>query len=345
MVDSFLEEDHASIDPDLPDVLRTMAERRAGRSWHKHGSFKEHLYGTFRMLHLWGQPREIQYCGLLHSVYSNEYVDLALFDPGEGRPLLRGRVGAEIEEMVYLFCTMPRNQFVAELVQSEKTPRQGMLLSDGRGTEVRLSPQQVATFLVITVADFAEQWYSWQEDTMSGYPATGQVPTAPHWAASLWPGPLRPGSSGLSLVSRLARHLPAFDLPVPPIFSRCTCTLAPVDEAAACALYWQAAMLNVPLISSRAVLALLTEAIRLNPWVAEPRLLLSQLALIDGRFDEAGASAREGYRLLCTWGAQWDKRVSWQGWVIWARMLLQSARERSWPATLRQHNNLGFIRT
>lgn len=344
LVDAFLEDDHAAIDPALPALVRLMAQHRAGRSWHKHGSFKDHLYGTYRVLTLWRQPREICLCGLLHSVYSNEYVDLALFDPKEGRDTLRQELGTDVEAMVHRFCEMPRNDFVTQLAGPGATPKEGMTLSDGRGKSIRLSSAEVAAYLVITVADFVEQWYSWQEGTMSGYPYTADVQTQAGWAATLWPGPFRPGSSGLALVSRLARHLPAFGLPVPTVFDRCTKVIDEQQEAAAAALYWQASELQFSLVSKATVRAFVLEAVHLNPWVAEPRLLAAQLDLIDGQFDSAAEHARRGYELLRTWGVQWDKRVSWQGWVIWARLLMQKARERAWPTTLRLHNNLGLVR-
>lgn len=345
LVDAFLEEDHAAIDADLPRFLRLMGERRAGRSWHKHGSFKDHLFGTYRMLVLWGQPREVCLCGLLHSVYSNEYVDLALFDPESGRSVLREHMGPQLEAMVHLFCAMPRNDFVTQLAAAPAPMGQdGMVLHDAQGQAWPLDRGQVAAFLVITVADFVEQWYSWQEDTMSGYPATGSKDVAQHWGASLWPGPFRPGASGLALASRLAAHLVGLGLPVPPVFGGCTGVLAPAAEAAASALYWQAVSLDVPLVSTAVARSLLAEAVRLNPWVGEPHLQLAQLLLIEEDFDAAARHAREGLRLLQGWGVQWDKRVSWAGWIVWARLLLQKAQDKSWPRTLRQHNNLGLVR-
>jgi hypothetical protein len=344
LVDAFLEDDHAAIDPDLPRWVAMMAGRRAGRSWHKHGSFRDHLFGVYRTLVLWGQPREVCLCGLLHSVYSNEYVDLALFDPADGRDVLRESVSERLEAMVHLFCEMPRNEFVTTLAALETLPPGPMVLRNAQGRQFTLEREQIAAFLVITVADLAEQWYSWQEDTMSGYPHTGQVATAPAWAATLWPGPFRPGSSALALASRLARHLLHLGLPVPPVFDGCTSVLAAEDEAAAAALYWQVAQLDVPLVAPAVARALLLQAVRLNPFVGEPHLQLAQLALIEGDFDAAGRHAGRGLELLQNWGVQWDKRVTWQGWILWARLLIQNAREKKWPHTLRQHNNLGLIK-
>jgi hypothetical protein len=344
LIDAFLDEEYAAIDPELPLLIRLVSDRRAGRSWHKHGSFKDHLYGVYRMLTLWRQPRDVCFAGLLHSVYSNEYVDLALFDPRDGRAILQERVGAGLEEMVHLFCAMPRNEFVTELASAPTPPREGMVLRGAQGDLFRLSAAQVAAFLVITVADLVEQWYSWQEDTMSGYPTTGDALTGPNWSATLWPGPFRPGSSALSLASRLARHLPALGLPVPPVFDHCTKTMEGADEAAAAALYWQAATLQGPHVSPGVTRALLNEVVRLNPYVAEPHLLAAQLALVESDFDSAAVHAAHGHRLLSAWGVQWDKRVSWNGWIIWARLLAQYAREQTWPQTLRRHNNLGLIK-
>lgn len=342
LVDAFLEDDYRAIDPDLQRIKQLMASRGAGRSWHKHGTFKDHILGTYRALVLWGQPREVCLCGLLHNVYSNEYADLALFDPHEGRQVLRDCLGAEQEEMIHLFCTMPRNAFVAAFAEASQVPRDGLTLRAG-GTSVSLTRERVAAYLVITVADLVEQWHSWQEDTMTGYPRTDDVDARALWIFSLWPGPLSPGSSALSLASKLASHLPSLGLPVPPIFDRCTRVLEADDEAAANALYWQAATVSVPLVSPPAARHILLQAIRHNPWVAEPHLLLAQLAMIEADFETAAAHADRGYRLCRAWGVPWDKRVSWQGWTIWARMLRQKACGRSWPQTLEIYNSLGLV--
>jgi len=119
--------------------------------------------------------------------------------------------------------------------------------------------------------------------------------------------------------------------------------LDPQREAAAAALYWQVATLQMPHVAPASARALLSEAIHLNPWVAEPHLLAAQLALIEGDFSAASALALQGGRLLLSWGVQWDKRVSWPGWVIWSRLLAQKAQECDWPDTLRRHNNLGLV--
>nr|WKF59116.1 hypothetical protein HUO10_003625 [Paraburkholderia busanensis] len=342
-VDAWLADDHAAIDPDYAHSLALLNRCRAGQSWHKHGTFRDHLTGVYRMLKLWGQDRETCLCGLFHSVYSNEYVDLALFDPQHGRSVLAEHLGADVEATIHLFCTIPRTAFVNELLACDAVPAQGLRLTRADGETFGLTRRQTAMFLVVTVADLVEQWYSWQEDTMAGYPHTGHVPAAPLWSVTLWPGPFRPGSSALHLASRLARHLPALGVPVPPVFEACTRTLPQADEAAASALYWQVSAQGMPLVQPRAARHLLEAAIERNPWVGEPYLLLAQLDLMAGEFDAAREAALRGLALLSGWGVSWDKRVSWQGWIVWGRLLAQKAARREWPDTLRDFNNLGWV--
>jgi hypothetical protein len=343
LVDAFLADDYPAIDPHLPEVMRLLNERRAGQSWHKHGTFKDHLVGTFRMLKLWGQPSETAYCGLFHSVYSNEYVDLALFDPAHERYVLRDLLGAETESLIYRFCTIPRTAFMRDVLARERIPADGLRLTGPDGSVHALDRRETGTYLVVTMADLLEQWYSWQEDTMSGYPGFGPVDAKTMWNVTLWPGQFRPGSSALSLVSRLARFLPDLDLPTPPVFDNCTGLLAQDDEAAAVALYWQVATQSTPHVSPVHARRILERAVALNPFVAEPRLLLAQIALLQDDFETAERHAEAGADLIAGWGIQWDKRIPWEGWTVWARLLASRARQRVWPRTLHEHNNLGLV--
>lgn len=343
LVDAFLADDHLAIDPSLPEVMALLNQRRAGQSWHKHGTFKDHLLGTFRMLKLWGQPSETAYCGLFHSVYSNEYVDLALFDPAHERYVLRELLGAEGEALVYRFCTIPRTAFMRDVLARERIPADGLRLTDAGGTVHALDRRETGIYLVVTMADLLEQWYSWQEDTMSGYPEFGPVDAKTMWSATLWPGQFRPGSTALSLVSRLARFLPELDLPTPPVFERCTRVLSLDDEGAAAALYWQVATQSTPQVSPVHARRLLERAVALNPFVAEPHLLLAQIALLQDDFATAERHADAGAERISEWGIQWDKRIPWAGWTVWARLLASRARQRVWPRTLHEHNNLGLV--
>ena len=343
-VQDFLAEDFTAIDPELQPLLAVLNKRRMPECWHKHGSFRDHLIGVYRILALWSQPREAQLLGLLHSVYSNEYVDLPLFDAKGGRGDLVSLVGEEVESLIHSFCTIPRNEFAIALLERDEIPAGGLVLTNSDGAKFALDRRRVGIFLSVTLADLAEQWFAWQDNIMAGYPhVTSDRPANGHWGAVMWPGPMRPSMANWSLLSRLARHMPALDLPVPPIFDYCTVALSPEDEAEAAALYWQVANDQIRPTSNDSVSQALGTVIARNPWAAEPRLMLAQLSLMDGDFQRAEDQAQRGLELLCQWGTPWDKRIPWSGWVAWARVLLQGAQDRTWPETIRNHNNLGMV--
>ncbi|MBP6780272.1 MAG: tetratricopeptide repeat protein, partial [Ottowia sp.] len=197
-----------------------------------------------------------------------------------------------------------------------------------------------------SMADFCEQWFAWQEDIYAGFPFLHQTPQAVHWAAALWPGPMRTPSRMYALISRLGAALrhPALQgrLPMPPVFDHCTRVLAEGDEAAASALYWSVVQQQQPLVQPQATIATLEQAVRLNPWVGEPQMLLAQLYLIAGRHDDARAAAEGALQCYGSWGNAWDKRVQWDAWIAWARILRQGAITRDWPERLDKLNNVAL---
>jgi hypothetical protein len=342
-----LAEDWATVDPALPGQLALILGRSAGEDWHKAGTFKDHLQGVYRTLALWNQPRDVKLLGLFHSVYSNEYVDLKLFDAAGNRGRLAEALGAETERLIHLFCTMPRTLFTQRLLTMEQLPDSGVLLAPEGKPAVHLSPREVALFAIATIADIAEQWHSWQDEVYAGFPFMKPRLIRENWPAALWPGPLKPTTCMLSVLSRLAAPLgdmpDEFGLPVPPVFARCTATLAQADEMAAAALYWQAVTRGLPSAGMGPTHAALESCIGHNPFVAEPRLLLAQLGLIAGDWAMAANHARAGLALLQDWGVAWDKRIAWSGWVAWARILVQSAEAGRWPETLGGLNSLGLV--
>ena len=343
-----LADDWARVDPELPALLEMLFARSAGEDWHKAGTFKDHLLGVCRTLTLWDQPREVRLLGLFHSVYSNEYVDLKLFDASGNRAELAAAVGEEAERLIHTFCIMPRSLFMRRLLEEGDLPEEGMVLEREGKPDVLLSMRDVAVFAIATVADIAEQWHSWQDEIFTGFPGP-QKPrrVAEHWAAALWPGPLKPTASALSMLSRFAKPLgdmpPEWALPVPPVFARCTAVLEPADEMAAASLYWQAVTRALPIGSPDPTRRALEGAVAHNPYVAEPRLLLAQLALAAGDWETARDHAEAGLALLSDWGTAWDKRIAWSGWVAWARILRQSAETRRWPELLGGLNGLGLV--
>lgn len=345
---SLLDEDWLAKDADLAPVLPVVLARGVGHDWHKAGTFRHHLVGVARSLAQWQQPRDVRLLGLLHSVYGNAFVDLVKFDAGHERGRLRDLVGDTAEQLVYLFCTVNRAQFTQRLLAGEVEADGSVSverIGKAQGT-VRLGAYEVAAFLVVSMADFMEQWFSWQDDIFSGFPQVAHRPQSVHWMASLWPGPMRPSARMVHRISRLGEALrhPALSalLPLPPMFAGCTRALTAADEAAATSLYWSVIQQDQPLVQADAAIAVLEQAVRHNPWVGEPQMVLAQLYLSAGRRDEARAAAESALQLFSQWGNAWDKRVQWEAWVAWTRILLQSANEGTLPERLDKLNNLAL---
>ena len=342
---TLLDEDWLAGDADLAPVLPTVLARGVGQDWHKAGTFRHHLVGVARSLALWQQPREVRLLGLLHSVYGNAFVDLVKFDPASERARLRGLVGAEAEELVFLFCQRPRAQFVQRVLECAIAADGSVLLQDASG-EHRLTAHQVAAFIVVSMADTIEQWFSWQDDIYSRFPNVQHRPQAVHWAASLWPGPMRPSGRMLHQISLLGRALahPALSglLPTPPVFDHCRQALSAADEAAATALYWSVIQQDQPLVDLDVATAVLEQAVRHNPFVGEPQMVLAQLYLSAGRNADAEQAAASALQQFSAWGNAWDKRVAWDAWVAWTRILLQSAQTGRWPERLDKLNNVAL---
>ncbi len=347
---ALLDDEWLARDADLAPVLPVVLARGVGQDWHKAGTFRHHLVGVARSLSVWQQPRDVRLLGLLHSVYGNAFVDLVKFDAASERQRLQDLVGRDAEHLVHLFCTMSRAQFVQKVVAGEIEPDGGLqvdLNGPAPRQSVRLSAYEVAAFTVVSMADTIEQWFSWQDEVYSRFPAADTSRRqAVHWAASLWPGPMRPTARMVSQVAALGQALqhPALSmqLPLPPVFDRCSAPLAAQDEAAAAALYWSVVQLAQPLVDLDGAVATLEHAVRLNPWVGEPRMVLAQLYLSAGRAEAAAEAARGALAQFCAWGNAWDKRVQWDAWVAWTRILLQCAEEGGWPERLDRLNNLAL---
>ncbi|MEQ6437049.1 DUF6817 domain-containing protein [Comamonas sp. w2-DMI] len=347
---ALLGEEWLARDADLAPLLPVVLERGVGQDWHKAGTFRHHLAGVARSLALWRQPRDIRLLGLLHSVYGNAFVDLVKFDAGSERGRMQALIGEAAEHLVYLFCTMSRTQFVQKLLAGELAADGSMTLHRN-GPEPRqtitLTPHEVAAFAIVSMADSMEQWFSWQEDIYSRFPhVDGTRQQSVHWAASLWPGPMRPSSRMLGQIAGLGLALqhPGLRerLPLPPVFGQCSQALDAGAEAAAVALYWSVVQLDQPLVDADAAIATLEQAVRLNPWVGEPQMVLAQLYLGAGRDAEAALAAESALQCFSAWGNAWDKRVQWDAWIAWTRILLQSAREGSWPQRLDKLNNIAL---
>ncbi|KAJ0963952.1 hypothetical protein J5N97_029074 [Dioscorea zingiberensis] len=401
----FLRGDLSSIDPSLPSLVSTLRSAGAADCWHKHGSFLSHLLGVHRILSLWSAPPALPLAGLFHSAYSNSYVNLAIFDPSTSRAAVRDLIGAPAERLVHLFCVVPRHALIHDHLlshyPSDDELRHHLLLSDASlhaaksnsifdptepwrlklqsilpshgltvkhiktGEDVPLSRRVVASFLLMTIADFSDQLFSFQDELFLN--DNGRLDFSGNNFTALWPGDGKPGlwmnsaSRMAALYNLIVREEEIFteerkkqdgedhvrydedviELVIPPIFESCTQVLGAKEQIEGRDLYWEAVSGGGGVEKAE---RLLKESIEKNPFVGEAYIVLGQVYLGMGRYEEGEKVVEKGLRLMLEWGSSWDKRMGWEGWVAWGRVLLMKAREKDWPQTSWGILNLGLVK-
>ncbi|GAV81488.1 hypothetical protein CFOL_v3_24943 [Cephalotus follicularis] len=402
----FLRGELETVDKSLPSLVSVLRSVGAGECWHKHGSFLDHLVDIYRILKIWKAPDSVCLCGLFHSAYSNSYVNLAIFDPNTGRDVVRSHVGEAAERLIHLFCIIPRQPLIHDdllfkysdteifvhLKLSEVSlrnakekglfnkedvwrkkigsilPENGVVVKHIKtGEDVIVTRRVVAVFLMMTVADFSDQLFGFQDVLFNN--VDGQLEFSGNNFAALWPGDGKPGL-WMESISRMAALYTLIvreeeiiveerkraggvgvdkerdediELVVPPVFHNCTSILNAKEQIEARDLYWEAVCDTSKRGLERAE-ELLLRCVEKNPFVGEPHVVLGQVYLTKGRFEDGEREAAKGLTLLLEWGSPWDKRMSWGGWVSWARVLLMKAKENSWPQTSWGILNLGLVR-
>jgi hypothetical protein len=334
-------------------AIELLKERNAHRCWHKHSTFLDHLVGVADILRLWNQDELLRLVGLFHSAYSNSYVNLALLDPKAERHVLRDAIGSEAEKMVFLFCSIDRQEIVVNtLLKQGLIPKEGLTVPNIRGgADVYLSPETLFRLVVFTAADTSDQYFGWQDALWGGGGTAGSMlipgEDAPerHNPTVIWPGISRPGL-WMSYVSRLAQvaatYTASLSLPMPPIFDSGSHILSVEKEAKARDLYWSVVTEEAP---ADAVESTLEQCISANPWAFEPRVLLAQKRLQARNFTGAVEAATRALELQHQWGTTWDKRVALGAWVAWTRVLLQRAQSQEpWPSNSWMVNNFGLVK-
>jgi hypothetical protein len=345
---------------DESDAIRRsidlLKRRGAHLCWHKHSSFLDHLVGVSDILWLWGQDESLRLVGLFHSAYSNSYVNLALLNPETERHILRDVIGETAEAVVFMFCSINRQDIVVNtLLKQGFIPAEGLTVPNIRGgPDVYLSPDVLFRLAVFTMADIADQYFGWQDDLFGGGGThgsmiiPGQDDQDRHEPTALWPGICKPGL-WTSYVSQLARVAASFvNSPMntaassmPPVFDSGSRTLSVESDALARDLYWSVVNEDVPYDQ---VAAVLESCIAANPWVFEPRVLLAQRRLQAGNFTGAVEAASQALDLQHQWGSAWDKRMALNAWVAWTRVIKQRAEAREpWPNNSWGVNNLGLV--
>lgn len=118
------------------------------------------------------------------------------------------------------------------------------------------------------------------------------------------------------------------ELVIPPVFEGCTRILGLQEQIEARDLYWEAVCES----THKGAEDLLLGCIERNPFIGDPHVVLAQVYLGRGRFEEAEREGERGLKLLLEWGSPW------------ARVLHMKAKERSWPETAWGIFGLGTLR-
>jgi len=362
--EQILAEDFGAMDPALPNIVAQLRKRGAHRCWHKHSTFLDHLLGVHHILRLWEQDRILGRLGLMHSAYSNSYVNLALFDPNDDseREKMRKIIGREAEDIVYMFCVVDRQSIVVDTLLAQGfIPEDGLDVPHLRDKDimVHLSPETLRMLTVFTMADIADQYFGWQDRLFGGETQTnsmlipGEDDISQHESTALWPGISQPGL-WMNYVSQLGLVAKTFRLNhdvagnniyyrnIPPVFDNCTKVLSREDEYMARELYWSVVMNS---IEECEVIEALEASIRYNPWTFEPHVMLAQKYLHANKNEMAKEAAERALDLQMIWGTAYDKRLSFPAWVAWTRVLYQRANESlGWPKNSWDINNFGMVR-
>jgi hypothetical protein len=353
LVKNLLREDYEKIDLEVPKLIKILCSQGASECWHKHGTFKAHLFQVWSILSLWNQSKAIARCGLFHSAYSNSYVNLAIFKANTDRELVKNMIGEEAEEFVYQFCVIPRHELIIEEClkkihenSSWRIPREGLIVKHIKtGEDIHVSKKLIGIFLILTMADFCDQFYEWQDNLFEN--TDGKFIFKGNNFTSLWPGTGKPGlwMSALSKMGILVRDCyESFnEIVIPPVFDHCTKILTEESERTARDLYWSVIYNHTEKEKHDEAITKLKKAIELNPWFGEPLVLLSQILIQRGNYEEAEKYAKQALNLFIQWGTTYDKRISWEGWIAWTRVLIQNSRKKYWPTTSFGVLNLGLV--
>ncbi|WP_306204475.1 DUF6817 domain-containing protein [Actinoplanes sp. RD1] len=113
---------------------------------HPGGTLYAHLCRVEERLAEFGAAEEVQLAGLTHATYSTDGFDLALVPWTEREPL-RAVIGAEAEELVYLYGACERRLSWPELAET------GTVHDRFTGRETVLAPERVGPFVDLSIVN------------------------------------------------------------------------------------------------------------------------------------------------------------------------------------------------
>lgn len=323
-----LHEDWNVLDPQGEEMISTFSKYEGAVEFaHASTTFYEHLKGTFGLLAAWNQPEDVRRAGLVHTGYSGDLFQFVLFDSNkeEDRANLTGIIGEKSEALVYLFGTVHRGDLchfkdaVNRVLDKPQcppigSPPQTVHHRSEAGT-IDVNLRDAANILMVTIADYLDQmvdtngWRDHHQMEDGGkqlYPGTGRPALGFYWFSSV--------------CHAIKEHLEV----TPPIFNHCQDTISYQDEQEARDLYWKVT-LEEDQLTEEQQLQILQQVVTLNPFIAEPHILISQLHYRRGNYHQAAIEARFAIEKFYTLASNWDKRRSFGHWVGFARVLLLRA--------------------
>jgi hypothetical protein len=174
-----------------------------------------------------------------------------------------------------------------------------------------LNATTVAKVLMVTLADYLDQMVE-----VNGWRDHHQVASP----LNLYPGIGRPAVALYWITAICAAIRDVVDV-IPTAFDHCTATVSYDAEVQARDKYWSVVAADddegavvtddgegeTKLAVSEQV-QLLTEAVQLNPIIAEPHVLLAQLAFRVGNYTTAAIQAKVALQKFYSLATAWDKR-------------------------------------
>lgn len=230
------------------------------------------------------------------------------------------------------FCTINRQEVIFDiLLKQDKVPEKVTVKHIKTGEDIVLNREQLGTMLVMTMADYCDQLFSWQDRLFGN--DDGKLQYSGNNPNTLWPGDGKPGlwMSCLSRMGQRAKTCEDKGVVIPEVFNNCTEVLSEANEREARDLYWDVICNKTEPKDHKEAEEKLQKCIERNPFIAEPHAVLAQIMNSQERYKEAHPHAVAAMELLEKWGTAWDKRMQWEGWIAWVRQLEMGARKESWP--------------
>ena len=285
-IESIIHEEWDDLDADAGRMLGWMKETRVFHEFaHGRAPFIQHLRNTWAILSAWKQPEHVCRCGLLHSAYTRPGFYFRYFDfhKSGDRQLVSSVLGADAELLVYKYCapinlwqtfnedTKVYDGLPSQIILGEPIPPDGtdLPMRTDPSKTIHLSAKEIAHYLVVMVADIAEQ----MTPVISYREVYHEVnPT------KLWPGSGEPQAGFYHMLSKMMVTAAPYLAVVPPIFDNCTTVISLRDEVMARNAYWKAVQ-EEKKISTDEQMLLYLRAIGLNSNIGEPHAKSGPLQL------------------------------------------------------------------